>query len=243
MASFLTRCKFNPTAGGTTDWTVSSAVTGFLTPVGSGAVDGKTYRYVAESADLSQWEVGYGVCASTGTVIPRTTVLYNSSGTTSKINFASAPQVTITVLAEDTGPLTLAGATINANPSNPTGTTSGTPLMMGLGGTCTLTPSYSSRVRFQWSGLYSNSTGGAGNGLRFYYGTGAAPSNGAATTGTQIGSTMGVTCATAGGSTPFPMSIIVTGLTPGTAYWFDIALNAGSGTASISALNFEAMEV
>jgi hypothetical protein len=38
------------------------------------------------------------------------------------------------------------------------------------------------------------------------------------------------------------MSIIVTGLTPGTAYWFDLAVNAGAGTATFSAINFEAME-
>lgn len=170
---------------------------------------------------------------------------------------AALPSTVVSSIAGNTGAFTLGRgitnstneirlalneATINANPSNPSGTSSGTPVMMGLGSTCTLTPVYSTRIRFAWSGVYSNTNAGAGTGLRFYYGTGSAPSNGAATTGTQVGPTWGVTCPTAGGTIPFSSPIIVTGLTPSTAYWFDIAINAGSNTSSISAINFEATE-
>lgn len=130
---------------------------------------------------------------------------------------------------------------INASPANPTGTSSGTPVMMGMGGTCTLTPSRYSRIRFSWSGIYSSS-GVFNTGLRFYYGTGTAPANGVAATGTQVGPTQAVSCPAAGQTIPFAMSIIITGLTPSTAYWFDIAANAGSGTSTLSAINFEAME-
>lgn len=101
MAKFLDVARFTPTLGGTTDWTVSAAVTGYQTPVAAGAVDGINYRYRAESADLTQWEVGYGVASSTGTVFARTTVLFNSSGTTSKISFSTVPTVGIVPLAED----------------------------------------------------------------------------------------------------------------------------------------------
>jgi hypothetical protein len=101
MASFLDVCKFNPTAGGTTDWTVSSAVTGYQTPAGAGATNNGTYRYRAESSDLTQWEIGYGVYTTAGTVLTRATVLFNSAGTTAKINFSSAPQVSVVALAED----------------------------------------------------------------------------------------------------------------------------------------------
>ena len=101
MAKFLDVARFTPTLGGTTDWTVSAAVTGYQTPVAAGVVDGLNYRYRAESADLTQWEIGYGVASSTGTVFARTTVLYNSSGTTSKINFSSAPTVGIVPLSID----------------------------------------------------------------------------------------------------------------------------------------------
>jgi len=113
MASFLDSCKFTATASGTGDWTVSALVAGYQTPASAGAVNGATYRYRAESADLTQWEVGTGTYNTTGPVLARTTVLYNSSGTGtgagqsgagSKINFSAAPQVGITALAEDLGP-------------------------------------------------------------------------------------------------------------------------------------------
>jgi hypothetical protein len=110
MASFLDVCRFNPTLGGTTDWTVSSNVQGYQTPALAGAVNATVYRYRAESADLSQWEIGFGAYTVAGTVLARTTVLYNSSGTGTgagqsgagtKINFSTVPQVGIVALAED----------------------------------------------------------------------------------------------------------------------------------------------
>jgi hypothetical protein len=100
-SSLVDVCRFNPTAGGTTDWTYSSAVTGYQSPSAAGVVNGAQYSYRAESSDLSQWEIGQGTY-NTGTgVLARTTVLFNSSGTTSKINFSAAPQVAIVALSED----------------------------------------------------------------------------------------------------------------------------------------------
>lgn len=139
-------------------------------------------------------------------------------------------------------PVSQSPAVLNATPSNPTATSSGTPLMMGLGGTCALTTTYKTRIKFSWSGLYSNTSTGA-TGLRFYYGTGTAPANAAATTGTQVGPTWAVTCPSAAATIPFSVTIIVTGLTVSTAYWFDVAVNAGSNTSSISAIDFAAMEI
>lgn len=101
MVGFLTACRFNPTAGGTTDWTYSSAVGGYQSPSAANVVNGTTYRYRAESADLTQWEVGEGTY-NTGTgVLARTTVKFNSSGGTSKINFSTTPQVAMVVTADD----------------------------------------------------------------------------------------------------------------------------------------------
>ncbi|WP_050383872.1 hypothetical protein [Bradyrhizobium pachyrhizi] len=72
-----------------------------MAPAAAGAVNGRIYKYRAESADLSQWELGEGTWnASTG-VLSRTTVLFNSSGTASKINFSVSPQVAIVALKED----------------------------------------------------------------------------------------------------------------------------------------------
>lgn len=101
MASFLDVCRFTPTLGGTTDWTYSAAVVGYQSPTAAKAVNGSIYRYRAESADLSQWEIGYGAYNSSTGVFARTTVLFNSLGTTAKVAFSTVPQVAIVALAED----------------------------------------------------------------------------------------------------------------------------------------------
>lgn len=101
MANFVDVAKFTASSGGTGTFTVSAAVTGYQTPASAGAVNGATYRYRAESSDLSQWEVGYGVYSSAGPTLTRATILFNSSGTTSAINFSAAPQVGMVLLAED----------------------------------------------------------------------------------------------------------------------------------------------
>jgi hypothetical protein len=115
MAAFLDCVRFNPTAGGTTDWTYSSAVTGYQSPAAAGVVNGTRYKYRAESADLSQWEIGEGAYNTATGVLTRTTVLFNSAGTGtgsgqsgagSLINFSAAPQVAIVALAEDLIPPT-----------------------------------------------------------------------------------------------------------------------------------------
>lgn len=111
MASFLDVCRFTPTLGGATDWTVSTLVMGYQTPASAGVVSGAIYRYRAESADLTQWEVGYG--AYSAGILARTVVLYNSlatgvgagqSGAGNKITFSTIPQVAIVALAEDLAP-------------------------------------------------------------------------------------------------------------------------------------------
>lgn len=109
-SSLIDVCRFFPTAGGTTDWTYSSAVTGYQSPSAAGAVNGAQYSYRAESSDLTQWENGVGVFNSSTGVLTRATVFCNSSGTGvssgqtgagTKINFTTAPQVAIVALAED----------------------------------------------------------------------------------------------------------------------------------------------
>jgi hypothetical protein len=101
MASFLDVVRFNPVSSGTGSFVVSSAVNGYQTPASAGAVNGATYRYRAESADLTQWEVGFGVYTVGTTTLTRSTILFNSSGGTSAINFTLVPQVAIVALAED----------------------------------------------------------------------------------------------------------------------------------------------
>lgn len=99
MTSWLDVCKFNATSSGTGDFVVSSAVTGYQMPASAGAVNGATYRYRAESADLSQWEVGFGAYTVGSTTLARTTMLFTSTG--SKVSFSAAPIVGIVAVAED----------------------------------------------------------------------------------------------------------------------------------------------
>ena len=101
MAAWLDVCRYIPTAGSTTDWTFAAAVTGYQSPTAAGVVNGRLYKYRAESGDLTQWEVGEGAY-NTGTgVLARTTVLFNNLGTTAKVNFTSVPQVAVVGLKED----------------------------------------------------------------------------------------------------------------------------------------------
>src|SRR5215472_2295201 len=95
--SFVDRVIFLATSGGTAAFTLSSALTGYQTMTAAGAVTGAQYGYAAQSGDLTQWEVGYG--AWSGTQLART-VLFNSLGTTSAINFTNPPIVMVTILGE-----------------------------------------------------------------------------------------------------------------------------------------------
>jgi hypothetical protein len=124
MASFLDVCRFNPTSNGTGSFVVSSAVNGYQTPALAGAVDGATYRYRAESADLTQWEVGTGVYTVSTITLTRATALYNSSGTGTgtgqsgagtKISFTLVPQVGLVLLADDLVPGQIIGTPTNDN--------------------------------------------------------------------------------------------------------------------------------
>jgi hypothetical protein len=111
--AFADLVRFNPVAGGTTDWVVSSAVGGCQLPSAANVLNGVAYKLYAVSTDLTQWEVVISVYNSGTTTFPRTTVLYNSSGTGTatgqsgagtKINFSTIPQVSIVALAEDMVP-------------------------------------------------------------------------------------------------------------------------------------------
>jgi hypothetical protein len=129
MSAFLDGCRFNPAAGGTADWTYASAVTGYQSPAAANAVNGATYSYRAESADLSQWEMGVGTF-NTGTgVLARTTVLFNSLGTTAKVSFSTVPQVAIVALAEDLTRANFGLGTVGHVP----GANSGTPTAPAAG--------------------------------------------------------------------------------------------------------------
>jgi len=123
MAKYVDVCRYFPTAGGTTDWTFSSAVTGYQSPSAAQVINGSLYKYRAESADLIQWEIGEGAYNTATGVLARTTVIINNLQTTAKINFSAIPQVAIVALAEDLPTLSennqFTGATNTFNSINP----------------------------------------------------------------------------------------------------------------------------
>jgi hypothetical protein len=131
--------------------------------------------------------------------------------------------------------------TYQASPANPTGTASTTGVMMGLAGA--INPQTSGILSVQVSGTMSNNTANDGVNAQIYFGTGTAPINGAALTGTLCGTKPQVTGMSAGQKVPFSLNCSVTGLTVNTAYWLDVAVSAiTGGTASITDVSITAAE-
>lgn len=137
------------------------------------------------------------------------------------------------------------GQTLLVGPSTPTGTTSSSPVMMGLGGVCHITPTTSTRVFVTIQGAVSNNTNSDASTIGLRQGTGTAPVNGAAATGTVYGTTIGAGgAANANVTWPFNLSAIITGLTIGTPIWFDLTLAVQvGGTSTINALTCSAFEI
>jgi hypothetical protein len=91
---------FRATTGGTGDFVVSAAITGYRTPAAASVPNASTGSYRAESDDLTEWEEGtYSYTSGTTTVVR--TVTSNSLGTTAKINFTVAPKVGFVASAAD----------------------------------------------------------------------------------------------------------------------------------------------
>lgn len=124
-------------------------------------------------------------------------------------------------------------------PANPAATASTSLVMMGLGSTLAYTPASSGLVLITVGGMFFSSTAAVAVTLTGRYGTGGAPANGAAVTGTRwpgaADPTFGATTAAAAGN-PFSFTAILT-LVKGTAYWFDLALATANAADAASAAN------
>lgn len=141
--------------------------------------------------------------------------------------------------------LSLTNTTLQASPSNPASTTSATGVMMGLGATCHLTPTYSTRIHANLRFNIASGTAAAVGTALFKFGTGTAPANAAAITGTSVG-TSKQTVGISGVSTAFAEMTIggnITGLSAGTAYWFDAAVTSpSSATIALTSVDCDAFE-
>jgi len=129
---------------------------------------------------------------------------------------------------------TILGAYSNYSqiPASPVTNATTTYVMAGLGSTVVMQPQGSGLVRATWQANLENSTATDGCTIAPVYGTGTAPSEGAAATGTYwvAGQQGQMTSATSDAQA----SVTVEGLlalTPGATYWFDLAFKAqGGGT-------------
>ncbi len=109
-------------------------------------------------------------------------------------------------------------------------------LMMGLGTTCKITPVYSGRVKVEFIGGATSTGSGQASTIKTFFG-GTAPTNGAAIAGTQIGNQSVIDAPGANFKETFASGGIITGLTPGAAYWFDVSLASSSSSFTSSVLN------
>lgn len=132
-------------------------------------------------------------------------------------------------------------ASVSYTPSNPTATASGTLVMMGLGTTCTFTPGATGIVMATVNGFWNTATASINGTLSARYGTGTAPANAAAVTGTRWGtgtSDPSINAARSqSGAVPFSFTQVITGLTVATAYWFDLATSTSNPSDSATVTN------
>jgi hypothetical protein len=135
------------------------------------------------------------------------------------------------------------GVSITATTSAPTGTSGFTQLMMGCAGT--ITPGTSTRLLVSASGQMANdSASTSGATVNFCYGTGAKPANGDAASGSVIGAPQTCVVKSAGETSGFNITGVITGLTPATAYWLDLSLaSVTTGTATITGVTISAVEI
>ena len=132
----------------------------------------------------------------------------------------------------------LAAWTLGSNGSagalvaSPTGTSNTGGVMLGLSNSAPgniITPQNTGRVAINICGVVAQNTSGDGANWNIRTGTGAAPANGAALTGTVTGGTQSMTFLTGVLKIPFAISSYVVGLTIGTPLWIDLAFAAVTG--------------
>lgn len=137
-------------------------------------------------------------------------------------------------------------ALTHANPADQTGNATATLKMNGLGAAaapCTITPVATGRVVFTITGQLTQSTTADGVKVVMAEGTGTAPANAAAATGTLISATQTWTALTGQLTTQFSITSVKTGLALNTAVWFDLQVaDVTGGTASVKNVDCTAFE-
>jgi hypothetical protein len=223
--------------------------------------DGASYvpAFNLDSVVTGTPSIGNIVCTTTGYIGMNPVIAFGTFGTaifgsgTGYTVLASAntgaTNYTFTTPAFNGTAAVLGAASLNATPADATVTNSLTTtaiFMFGFGADATspwvFTPSKYGKVEVTIDCMATVPSDAFT--MAVNYGTGVAPSNGASGRGTTAGKTWSV-----GGSTfPFPITWsvtrVITGLTVGTAYWFDIATNLAAGnTNGLSNVNVTVKEL
>jgi len=201
---------------------ISSATHSLTASTAAYAVNSGTAAYSVNSGtatySVNSGTATYSVNSGTATYsVNSGTATYsvNSGTATYSVNSGTAAYATTTP----------AGATpAYLQPGNPTNITSTAFQMFGLGSTLKITPLKTGKVRFTISFFPGGVGSTATNNFKISYGSGAAPVNGAAASGTVIGGTYSGGAIVSVSATPTPIirNVVVTGLSVGTAYWFDV---------------------
>jgi len=128
------------------------------------------------------------------------------------------------------------GKTVSPDPAS--NLTSAAQLMMGLAGSITLT-GLTPRLVIIVTGVMWATTASTGQ-IQLRYGTGAAPINGAAATGTVVGAAKNTLAYIQ--SSQFGLCGVVLGLSPGVPYWIDVGLARSATLGRITDVDIVAIE-
>lgn len=196
--------------------------------------------FIKGGAEIYPGDIGTGTYQTSSGLVHAVGVPSNANGFNNDFCFSDNHHIYV----KNTGvwiDLT-AAATSQSTPANPALTASLVGVMMGIAGA--FTPVRTGQVQITISGDMFNSVVADGVTAQIRTGTGAAPANGVALTGTARGNPVAYTAAVAATKSPFSITVVVTGLTLGTAIWIDLGVAAVTGgNASVENLTVAAVEV
>lgn len=176
------------------------------------------------------------------------TSLANGSGAQDGTAFGqtAAGGNTVTIPHGGTGQVTAAAGfnALNPNaasaafkPANPAASASITLVMMGIGAIAAYTPASSGKVLIMVTCDHQTATAGVNNSVAGRFGTGVAPVNGAAVTGTRFGGSQDAVLGANTGTNRVFACIDILSLVAGTAYWFDLAASTTNAADSVTITN------
>jgi hypothetical protein len=226
---------------------VSSSTTGLTYTSSTGVFSLTTGYVIPTTTEESNWNTAYSTSVSNWTLplsYSSGTVSMTQANTSTNGWLSSTDWNTFNNKQNALGytPLQAGTASVYLTPANPTALTSTSYLMFGLGSTLAFTPSVSTKVRFSIKYV----PGGVGttglNSFKLAYGTGAAPANGAAATGTIVGGVDQGGAVASVNVTPAinQRNVIISSLTPGVAYWFDIQGAKNAAHTNVGIFSIEA---